>query len=112
MEKDKHIIPEKFSRKFREFRVFLKNNPHLLSQNMLGEAVVDGTTISNSNPADLIRNVFIKNENQNRIGANRFATALTMDYFPPEMASNSAFINILDFPQHSHRNSPSSSSST
>ena len=36
MEKDKQIVPDKFSRKFHELRVFLKNNPQILRQNMLG----------------------------------------------------------------------------
>jgi len=112
MEKDKQIVPDKFSRKFHELRVFLKNNPHILRQNMLGEAVVDGKTIANSNAADLIRNVFIKNEKQKTIGANRFATSLMMEYFSPEMASNSEFISMLNNPQQSPRTSPSSSSST
>ena len=112
MEKDLQIVPRQYARKFHEFRIFLKNNPHLLRLNALGEAVIEGKTIANSSAADLIRTLFINNEKQNTTGENRLAIALLKNEFQPEMISNSRFLNILSAPNFSPHTSPPSTPNT
>ncbi|KAF0138336.1 MAG: hypothetical protein FD143_3681, partial [Ignavibacteria bacterium] len=65
-------IPSHFAKKFGVFQEFLKDHKNHISSNDKKEIVLDGEAIAYSCFPDLVRSLYVRNQDMNLIGAQQF----------------------------------------
>ena len=88
-------IPTQFAKKFGLFQNFLKNHQNVISTNEKKEIVLDGEAVFYSSFPDLLRSLYVRNQDMNLIGAQQFHKKLHQLNARPDMFSNRETLNAL-----------------
>ena len=88
-------IPVQYARKFELFQEFLKEHKNEISTNDKKEVVLDGEAIAYSSFPDLLRSLYVRNQDMNLIGSQQFHTKLHELNVQPDMFSNKDTLSTL-----------------
>ena len=88
-------IPAHFGNKFGVFQEFLKDHKNDISSNDKKEIVLDGEAVAYSSFPDLLRSLYVRNQDMNLIGAQQFHKKLHQLNARPDMFSNRETLNAL-----------------
>ena len=102
-------IPVTYERKVKVLQDFLNAHKSEICQNSKQELVIDGLAIPNSSASELIRSLYVKNQNMNLIGQANLLQKLKQLKVDPNMFSQKEVVASLTH-LTKHKNSPSSAS--
>ena len=88
-------IPSHFANKFVRFQEFLKDHKNDISSNDKKEIVLDGEAIAYSSFPDLVRSLYVRNQDMNLIGTQQFHKKLYELNARSDMFSNRETLNAL-----------------
>ena len=102
-------IPVTYEKKSKVLQDFLNEHKSEICQNSKQDLVIDGVTIPNSSASDLVRSLFVKNQNMNLIGQANLLQKLKQLQVDPNMFSQRDVVSSLTHLKKV-KNSPTSSS--
>ena len=81
-------IPAQYNKKFKMFQEFLKEHQNEISMNEQKQLVIDGEAIAYSSFPDLLRSLYVRNQDMNLNGAQQLHLKLNHLNARPDMFSN------------------------